>query len=91
LDDAEIGRAPIGANNEVLTQVIDVVLKVRFPRQYRPEIQLRVRRVRVPHLGLLGAAKIDEDEFFRPALAYIHVVAVILLFVDERVRRTCTQ
>ena len=42
--------------------------------------------VRIPPLALLGALERDEQVFLGSALAHAHVVAVVFLLVDERIR-----
>ena len=83
--DAEVGRLPIGADDEVVAKLLHLVFQIRLARQYGFEAQLRIVGIGVTPLGLLGALHGDEQVLIGPALAHAHVVAVIVLLVNQRI------
>ncbi len=86
LHEAKIERLPIGADDEPIAQVLDLVFVIGFVRQKDLERQRGIAGLRVPPLRGHGAFHVDENEALRLRLDDAGVEAPIGLGEHPRIR-----
>ena len=66
---AEVGGVPVGADEEVVAEVVDAVLVIRLTREKDAELSLGLRGLEIAKLVRERLLRLDEEEATRPRLA----------------------